>query len=1079
MGNAVSEDDVEQAMLAWLASLGWATAHGPDISPPDAKTPGTDRATYREVALAGRLREAITRLNPQVPAAARDDALRRVLNPNVPGLVNANRQVHRWLVDGVPVEFQKDGETRGARVRLLDFADVAANDWLVVNQLTVQGPKVTRRADVVLYINGLPLVVLELKNPGDEDADIWTAWNQLQAYQQDIPDLFHPNALQVISDGVVARLGSLTSDRERFMAWRTIDGVATDPLGAMRELETLTLGLFQRPLLLEYLRHFILFEDDGRLVKKVAGYHQFHAVRAVVQSVLQASAPGGDPKRRGKGGVVWHTQGAGKSIEMTCLAGALMAHPEMGNPTLVVVTDRNDLDNQLFGVFANASEMLRETPVQAETRPQLRQLLANRPSGGIVFTTIQKFTPGEDEDTFPVLSDRRNIVVICDEAHRSQYGFEARLPGLQKQLKAARGPAANDPAGPGVALKVAEPAPPFGGDAPAPASGVRYGYAQHLRDALPGATFVAFTGTPVSLDDRDTRAVFGDYVHVYDIEQAVRDGATVPIYYESRLAKLELKEADIEQLDDEVDELTEGDEADDGAKVARLRRWAALEHVVGAPPRIQKVAADIVAHLESRLSAMDGKAMVVAMSRSICVHLYDAIVALRPQWHHEDPEQGVIKVVMTGSAADKALLKPHIYPKDVRKRLETRFKNPADPFKLVIVRDMWLTGFDAPCLHTMYVDKPMRGHNLMQAIARVNRVFKDKPGGLVVDYIGIANELKAALADYTQAHGRGKPTIDAHEALAVLREQMDVLHGLLHGADYAAFRTQAWQLLPAVANHVLGLDDGKKRFADAVLAATKAFALCCTLDEALAHRDELAFLQAVKAALTKHGGTDQKLTDEQKEHALRQIISRAVVSDEVIDIFQAAGLKRPDIGVLSDEFLEDVRHMKQRNLAVELLERLLKGEIKSRFKTNVVQTAKFSELLQQSLTRYRNRAIETAQVIEELIAMAKKFQEAAERGESLGLSHDELAFYDALATNEAAVRDLGDMTLKKIAVELTVSLRKSVTVDWAKRDTVRAKLRVMVKTLLRRYKYPPDKQEEATETVLRQAETLSAEWVAG
>ena len=1059
----ISEQQVEVAVLGWLADLGWHTVFGPDISPPDAKTPGTERATYREVVLKQRLRDAISRLNPHIPAVARDDALAHVVNPNLPALVSANRQLHRWLVDGVPVQFQKDGETRGDRVRLIDFADVGPNDWVAINQFSVQGSKLTRRPDVVLFVNGLPLVVIELKSPGNEEADIWAAWNQLQAYQQDIPDLFHANALQVISDGVEARMGSLTADRERFMAWRTIDGVATDPLGPMRELETLVLGLFQRELLLEYLRHYILYEDEGRVVKKVAGYHQFHAVRAVVQSVLKASAPGGTRK----GGVVWHTQGAGKSIEMTCLAGALMAHPQMGNPTLVVVTDRNDLDNQLFGVFSAASEMLRETPVQAETRPELRKLLANRPSGGIVFTTIQKFTPGEDEDTFPVLSDRRNIVVICDEAHRSQYGFEARLTPAGGRSAAA----SNDTTMLLAAEGSAPVAPLTTGSG---SSGVRYGYAQHMRDALPGATFVAFTGTPVSLDDRDTRAVFGDYVHIYDIEQAVRDGATVPIYYESRLAKLDLKE-DASALDAEVEELTE-DEEGDAAKVAKMRRWAALEQLVGAPPRIQKVAADIVAHFESRLAAMDGKAMVVAMSRDICVHLYNAIVALRPDWHDDDPAKGAIKVVMTGSAADKALLKPHVYPKEVRKRLETRFKNPADPLKVVIVRDMWLTGFDAPCLHTMYVDKPMRGHNLMQAIARVNRVFKDKPGGLVVDYIGIANELKAALADYTQAKGRGRPTIDAHEALAMLDEQMDVLHAMLHGLDYSDFRTNAWKRLPLVANHVLGQDDGKKRFADAVLAASKAFALCCTLDDALVHRDELAFLQAVKAALTKHGGADKKLSDEQKEHALRQIISRAVVSDEVVDIFSAAGLKRPDIGVLSDEFLEDVRHMKERNLAVELLERLLRGEIKSRFKTNVVQSAKFSELLQQSLTRYRNRAIETAQVIEELIEMAKKFQQAAQRGESLGLNHDELAFYDALATNEAAVRELGDATLRKIAVELTVSLRKSVTVDWAKRDTVRAKLRVMVKTLLRRYKYPPDRQDEATETVLRQAESLSAEW---
>ncbi|WP_321943302.1 type I restriction endonuclease subunit R [Paraburkholderia tropica] len=1037
--SGITEDAVEQAMLEWLVALGWQTAHGPDISPPDAKTPGTERDTYRDVTLRHRLAAAIAKLNPHIPPVARDDALRHVLNPNVAGLVNANRQLYRWLVDGVPVEFQKDGETRGDRVRLVDFADITANDWLAVNQLYIQGPKQPRRPDVVLYLNGLPIVVVELKNPGDENADIWAAWNQIQNYHQDVPDLFNTNVVEVISDGTTARMGSLTSSKERFLAWRTIDGHETDPLGAMHELETMTRGLFRHDYLLEYLHHFILFEDDNQLVKKIAAYHQFHAVRAVVQSVLQASAPGGSRK----GGVVWHTQGAGKSIEMTCLAGALMAHEGMGNPTLVVVTDRNDLDNQLFGVFAGASELLRETPVQADTRPKLRELLANRPSGGVIFTTIQKFTPGADEDTFPVLSDRRNIVVICDEAHRSQYGFDARLPNT---------------------------------DGKSENTAVRYGYAQYLRDALPEATFVAFTGTPVSLDDRDTRAVFGDYVHIYDIEQAVKDGATVPIYYESRLASLELKEEDADALDDEVDELTEDEESDE-AKVATLRRWAALEKIVGAPPRIQKIASDIVSHFENRQSVMDGKAMIVAMSREICVHLYNAITQLRPEWHSDDPTQGAIKIVMTGSASDKAMLKPHIYPKKVRDDLEKRFKDPADPFKLVIVRDMWLTGFDAPCMHTMYIDKPMRGHNLMQAIARVNRVFKDKPGGLVVDYIGIANELKAALATYTQAKGRGRPTIDAHEALAILAEKMDVLHDMLHGVDYAAFRTQAWQLLPAVANHVLGQDDGKKRFADTVLAASKAFALCCTLQEALAYRDELAFLQAVKAALIKHHGADKALTDEQKEHALRQIISRAVVSDQVIDIFSAAGLKRPDISVLSDGFLEDVRHMQQRNLAVELLERLLKDQIKSRFKTNIVQSAKFSELLQQSLTRYRNRAVETAQVIEELIAMAKKFQAEAQRGMELGLSPDEMAFYDALATNEAAVRALGDEILKKIAVELVVKLRASVTVDWAKRETVRARLRVMVKTLLKRYKYPPDRQEEATDTVLSQAESLSTAWV--
>lgn len=1027
----LTEDHLEQANLQWLAELDWDLAYGPDISPPDASTPGSERAHYRDVVLLERLKTAVAQLNPNIPTIARDEAVRMVLNPNIPGQVQANRQLYRWLVDGVPVQFQKDGETRGDRVKLVDFTDPKRNDWLAVNQFTIQGPKQTRRPDIILFLNGLPIVVIELKNPGDENADIWSAFNQFQTYKDDIPDLFFYNALLVISDGISARMGSLTADRERFMAWRTVDGVAMDPLGEMRELETLTQGLFNQALLLDYLRYFILFEDDGKLVKKIAGYHQFHAVRAVVETVLEASKPGGTRK----GGVVWHTQGAGKSIEMTCLGGKLMSHPAMGNPTIVVVTDRNDLDNQLFGVFAGAVEMLRETPVQADTRPKLRELLGNRPSGGIVFTTIQKFTPGEDEDTFPVLSDRQNVVVICDEAHRSQYGFDAKLSEGQ----------------------------------------VRYGYAQYLRDGLPRATFVAFTGTPVSLEDRDTQAVFGNYVHIYDVEQAVKDGATVPIYYESRLAKLALKESE-QAIDAEVEELTE-DEEDDITKAAQMRRWAALEKIVGAPPRIQRVAQDIVDHFENRLAALDGKAMVVAMSRDICVHLYNAIVALRPEWHDADPEKGVVKIVMTGSASDKQLLKPHIYGKEVKKRLERRYKDPADPFKLVIVRDMWLTGFDAPCMHTMYVDKPMRGHNLMQAIARVNRVFRDKPGGLVVDYIGIANELKQALKDYTQAKGKGKPTIAAEDALSVLIEKMDVLRGMLHGFNYAEFRLKAWQLLPGAANQVLGLDDGKKRFADAVLSASKAFALCCTLDAALEFRDELAFMQAIKSAITKHTTKDKKLTDEQKEHALRQIISNALVSDEVIDIFQAAGLNKPNIAILSDEFLEDVRHMKERNLAVELLERLLKDEIKAKFKTNQVQNQKFSELLQASLSRYRNRAIETAQVIEELIEMAKQFAEAATHGERLGLNHDEVAFYDALATNEAAVRELGDETLKKIAVELTVSLRRSVTVDWAVRDTVRAKLRVMVRTLLKRYKYPPDKQEAATEIVLKQAEALSAEWV--
>jgi type I restriction enzyme R subunit len=814
------------------------------------------------------------------------------------------------------------------------------------------------------------------------------------------------------------------------MAWRTIDGKKTDPLGQFGELETLVRGVFEKEHLLDYLRHFIVFEDDGGLVKKIAAYHQFHAVRAVVERVLEASRPGGDRR----GGVVWHTQGAGKSLEMTCLTGKLMTHPQMNNPTLVIVTDRNDLDGQLHGTFDMAAEVLGETPVQAETRTSLREHLNNRPSGGIVFTTIQKFVPGEDEDTYPTLTERDNVVVMCDEAHRSQYGLGARINAEGETI---------------------------------------YGYAKYLRDALPNATFVAFTGTPIASKDKDTRAVFGDYVDIYDIEQAVKDKATVPIYYESRLVKLEMDSGATETIDAEVEELTEDEE--ERAREQRKSRWAALEKLVGTAPRIATVAEDLVKHFEARQDAMQGKALTVCMSREVCVQLYDAIVKLRPAWHDPDPENGAIKVVMTGSASDRDSLRPHIYSAKVKKRLEKRFKKPDDPLKIVLVRDMWLTGFDVPCLTTMYVDKPMKDHNLMQAIARVNRVFKDKPGGLVVDYIGIANELKQALKDYTQSKGQGRPTVPAEEALIKLQEELEVASGMLHGVDYSDFRVNALKPMRAAADHVLGLEGGKRRFADCVLRMTQAFALCCTLPGAVEYREEIAFLQAVRVILTK-SDPSKTLSDDAKEHALRQIMSRAVVSAEVMDIFGAAGLERPDVGILSDEFLEDVRKLKERNLAVEVLERLLKGQIKSRFASNVVQSRKFSELLQNSLTRYRNRAIETAQVIEELIAMAKHFQAEAARGADLGLTADEMAFYDALATNEASVRALGDTTLRKIARELTNKLRASNSVDWYVRDSVRAKLRLMVKTILKKWKYPPDGQDRATETVLEQAEALSAAW---
>ena len=1048
----ITEDHLEKLMLEWLHDdLGYTVAYGPDLAP-DGNAP--ERASYRQVVLEPRFSAALRKINPKIPLPALDDAARQVLNPNIPALISANRQFHRWLFFGVPVEYQRDGETIGDRVWLIDFQNPDANDWLAVNQFTVQGPHHTRRPDVVLFINGLPLVVIELKNPADENADLWAAFDQLQTYKDQISDLFITNEMLVITDGVTARMGSLTADKERFLAWRTVNGDDLDPHGEHWQLETLVRGAFAKAVLTDFIHHFVLFEDDGALIKKIAAYHQFHAVQRAVQHTVRAAGPNGDRRI----GVTWHTQGSGKSITMAFYVGKIMVEPAMQNPTIVVVTDRNDLDGQLFGTFTAAQDLLLDTPVQATDRDDLRRLLNNRPSGGIIFTTIQKFAPDAHETRFPTLSERRNIVVIADEAHRSQYGFGAKLISRQVTEVPASYTATADAAATVEALL----------------TGYRYGHAQHLRDALPNAAFIAFTGTPIALDDRDTRAVFGDYLHIYDIEQAMQDGATVPIHYESRLAKLDLNPEQTPTLDEDMEELTEDEEEATQEKLKR--RWAALEQLAGAPARIQQVAADLVTHFENRQAVLDGKAMIVCMSRDICAHLYAELIKLRPDWHDADPEQGVLKIVMTSSASDKALLRPYLYSGPTKKRLATRFKDPTDPFQVVIVRDMWLTGFDAPCLHTMYADKPMKGYTLMQAIARVNRVFKDKPGGLIVDYIGLAGELKRALHEYTASRGKGRPVVDAHEALAVLIEKIEVAHGMLHGFDYADFATHGLQRLRGAVDHIKGLDNGKQRFCDQVLAMTQAFALCSTLDEAKSYREELAFFQAIKVVFTKHATQQQKLTDEQRESALRQLISRALVSDGVLDIFSVAGLNRPDLSILSDEFLDDIQHLKERNLAVEVLERLLKDQIKTRFATNVVQNQKFSDLLKATLNKYHNRAIETAQVIEELIAMAKAFHQVAQRGEALNLNPDELAFYDALETNEASVRELGEPVLKAIAHELTEKLRANVTVDWSVREAVRAKLRGLVRRILRKYKYPPDQQLQAIETVLRQAETLSAVW---
>jgi type I restriction enzyme R subunit len=1043
----IVESTVESAALAWLSELGWQVKHGPEIAPEGLFA---ERQDYGQVVLEQRLRDALARLNPDLPPEALQDAFRKLVNPPGATLEQRNRALHRMLVDGVTVEYRRpDGAIAGAQVRVLDFDDPDNNDWLAVNQFTVVENRHTRRPDVVLFVNGLPLAVIELKNPADEQATIWSAYQQLQTYKREIPSLFVYNEALVISDGLEARIGTLTADRDRFMPWRTITGEAIAP-PELPQLEVLVRGVFEPKRFLQLVRDFIVFEDEGggKLAKKMAGYHQFHAVNVAVEETLraaelQASAiaeetgrheagrkPGGQPGDR-RIGVIWHTQGAGKSLTMVFYAGRIIRHPAMENPTIVVLTDRNDLDGQLFGVFSRCRELLGQEPVQAESRAHLRELLQNRQAGGIIFTTIQKFLPEERGDRYPVLSDRRNIVVIADEAHRSQYDFID-------------------------------------------------GFARHMRDALPNACFIGFTGTPLELDDRNTRAVFGDYISIYDIQRAVEDGATVPIYYESRLAKLDLPEEEKPRVDEAFEEVTEGEEVE---RKERLKtKWARLEAVVGAEKRLRLIAQDIVSHFEQRLEALDGKAMVVCMSRRICVELYNEIVRLRPEWHHEDDDKGVIKVVMTGSASDPPEWQPHIRNKERREFLANRFRNPKDPFKIVIVRDMWLTGFDCPSLHTMYVDKPMRAHGLMQAIARVNRVFRDKPGGLVVDYLGLAHELKQALATYTESGGTGKTAIDQAEAVAVMKEKYEVCCDLFHGFDWSRWKIgkpeERLALLPAAQEHILAQENGKERLLKAVAELSKAFALAVPHEEALAIRDDVAFFQAVRAALAKRAPMEER-PEEELDHAIRQIISRALTPEGVIDLFSAAGLKKPDISILSDEFLAEVRGMPQKNLAVELLRKLLEGEIKVRRRKNVVQARSFAEMLEQAIRRYQNRAVEAVQVIEELIALAKEMREANRRGEQLGLSEEELAFYDALESNDSAVKVLGEPTLKQIARELVETVRRNVTIDWAERENVRANLRRLVKRVLRKYGYPPDKQEKATQTVMEQAEVLSEAWAAG
>ena len=1064
----LSEAAVEDALLDQLQGLGYAIAHEDRIGPDGAEP---ERDSHDEVILKQRFTQAVerinARLNPSLPVEAIHDAVRHVLQAEFPNLLEENRRIHKLLTEGVDVEYYAaEGDMRGTltagKVALIDFAEPSQNDWLAVRQFVVINGQHNRRPDVVLFVNGLPLAVIELKAPGAVEADLLAAFNQLQTYKQQIPALFNTNALLVTSDGLTARVGSLSADLERFMPWRTTDGAEVAAKGAP-ELATLIEGVFEPRRLLDLLGNFMVFGETGSgLVKIVAGYHQYHAVRKAVESTVRAATvwqgtqedpadyglPSVKTQSQGdkRAGVIWHTQGSGKSFLMAFYAGQLVRHPALANPTLVVLTDRNDLDEQLFATFSMCRDLIRQTPVQADSREDLQKLL-NRASGGVIFTTLQKFC-----EVAEPLTTRRNVVVMADEAHRSQYGFKAK-----------------------VDVKTGE---------------VSYGFAKYLRDALPNASFIGFTGTPIEATDVNTPAVFGNYIDVYDISRAVEDGATVPIYYESRLARIELNENEKAQIDAEVNELTEDEPEFEQERFKQ--KWSTVEKLVGSDDRLALVAQDLVTHFEDRVAALEGKAMVVCMSRRICVALYDEIVRLRPDWHSADDNAGAVKIVMTGTASDAQAWQPHIGNKARRDLLAKRARDPKDSLKLVIVRDMWLTGFDAPCMHTMYVDKPMQGHGLMQAIARVNRVFRDKPAGLIVDYIGIAQNLKSALQQYSKTD-QEKTGVDEAQAVAVMLGKYEVVRDMYHGFDYqSALNGSPHARLVMMAGAIEWIldqqqklaekeskPDAKKqahrRYADAVLALSQAFALASASDAAKQIREEVGFFQAIRAALVK-SSTGSGVTQQERELAIQQIVSRAVVSNEIVDILAAAGVKTPDISILSDEFLAEVQQMDKKNLALEALRKLLNDGIRSRSKANVVQTKAFSERLEDAVARYHANAITTAQVLQELIQLAKDIRAARQRGEESGLTDEEIAFYDALAENESAVQAMGDDKLRLIAHELLISLRENVTVDWARRDSARARMRVLVKRILRKYGYPPDLQDAAVQTVLQQAEALSSMW---
>jgi type I restriction enzyme R subunit len=1028
--NTLNESTVELAALEYLRQLGWSTAFGPAIAP---DVPAAERSSYEQVFLYGRLRAAATRINPALDPSVVDEAVKRLERAESQSPIAENFRVHQLISQGVPVEYRDaDGAVRTVRVLLIDFEQPANNDWLVVNQFTIVHNGKKRRPDIVAFVNGIPLALFELKNLANEHATLKTAWNQIQTYRNDIPPIFTPNAMTVISDGTSAAMSSFAGAFEHYAPWRTIDG--REVVTSKPALEVLVKGVFDQRRFLDLLQNFVLFSDEANgLVKRVAKYHQYWAVNAAVESTVEAAGPGGDRR----GGVVWHTQGSGKSIEMLLFAAKIMRDARMGNPTLVFITDRNDLDDQLFGEVFAPAEILPEKPVQADHRAELRTLL-RRASGGIVFTTLQKFAPEDRGDVNPVLTDRRNVVVIADEAHRSQYGFTEAL----------------DTAG-----------------------RLTSGLAKHMRDALPNATYLGFTGTPIESTDRSTRAVFGEYIDVYDLTRAVEDGATVRIFYESRLAKVSLDAEVVESLDELADEITENAEEADATRAKS--KWARLEAIVGAQERLDIVAADIVEHWERRRAELFGKAMIVAMSRRIAVELYERIVALRPDWHDDDPDAGRIKVVMTGSAADPAAFQPHVHPKDIRKKLKLRAKDPDDPLEIVIVRDMWLTGFDAPAMHTMYVDKPMQGAGLMQAIARVNRTFRDKPGGLIVDYIGVATNLRQALAEYSPSD-RDQAGVPIEDVVAVMLEKHDIVRGLLHGCDYDS----SPHLSPAdrLAQHALVLDfvmadpDLTSRFLDQVLALAKAFALCGARDEAAAIRNDVRMVTDVRAAILKIQNPDSGRGGSgavEFDTAIGQLVNEAVAADEVVDIYKLAGIESPELSILSDEFLDSLIGKDKPNLQMGLLRRLINDQIRTVQRTNVVQSRRFSEQLDEAINRYTNRALTTAEIVAELVKMAKEMKAQNDRHNKLGLSVAEAAFYDAVVQNDAAILQMGDETLKQISVDLVGAVQQSATIDWSIKESVRAAMRSKVRRLLAKYGYPPDLEERAVELVLEQAELFA------